>query len=114
MEPALPVSCFLPDVAPPWRDPLRRCSPCCTAFFLARFRSGLLDRMIGITGGEKAMDKELIVRLARAAGLDKALAEFPDDVQAAAQQALGNKGGIEFPEDPAAEPWPPMRSGTGL
>jgi len=53
-------------------------------------------------------------KLARAAGLDKALAEFPDDVALAAQQALGNQGAIEFPTDPAAEPWPPMRAGTGL
>ncbi len=60
------------------------------------------------------MDKALIARLARQAGLDKALAEFPDDVAAAAEQALGNKGGIRFPEDPAAEPWPPMQAGSGL
>jgi hypothetical protein len=60
------------------------------------------------------MDKELIAKLARAAGLDKALAEFPDDVALAAVQALGNKDGIAYPNDPAAEPWPPMRAGTGL
>lgn len=60
------------------------------------------------------MDKELVAKLARAAGLDKALAEFPDDVEAAAGQALGNQGGIHYPADPAAEPWPPMRAGIGL
>ena len=60
------------------------------------------------------MDKELIAKLAQAAGLGKALAEFPDDVALAAQQALGNQGGIAFPADPAAEPWPPMRPGSGL
>ena len=60
------------------------------------------------------MDKELVATLARAAGLEKALAEFPDDVNAAAEQALGNQGGIAYPADPAAEPWPPMRAGTGL
>lgn len=60
------------------------------------------------------MDKELIGKLAQAAGLGKALAEFPDDVALAAEQALGNQGGIIFPADPAAEPWPPMRAGTGL
>jgi hypothetical protein len=32
----------------------------------------------------------------------------------AAQQALGNQGGIQYPTDPAAEPWPPMQAGTGL
>jgi hypothetical protein len=60
------------------------------------------------------MDKELIAKLAHAAGLDKALAEFPDDVALAAEQALGNQGGIQYPTDPAAEPWPPMRAGAGL
>jgi hypothetical protein len=60
------------------------------------------------------MDKELVAMLTRAAGLDKALAEFPDDVAAAAEQALGNKGSIAYPVDPAAEPWPPMRAGVGL
>ncbi len=49
-----------------------------------------------------------------AAGLDKALAEFPDDVQAAAEQALNNAGVVQVPADPAAEPWPPMRAGIGL
>jgi hypothetical protein len=60
------------------------------------------------------MDNDLIAKLARAAGLDKALAEFPSDVAAAAEQALGNQGGIQFPSDPAAEPWPPMRAGVDL
>lgn len=60
------------------------------------------------------MDKDLIAKLAHAAGLDKALAEFPDDVTLAAEQALGNQGAIEYPADPAAEPWPPMRAGIGL
>lgn len=60
------------------------------------------------------MDKQLIAKLAHAASLDKALAQFPDDVAAAAEQALGNQGAIQYPEDPAAEPWPPMRAGIGL
>jgi hypothetical protein len=60
------------------------------------------------------MDKELIGKLAQAAGLDKAWVEFPDDVAAAAEQALGNKDAIRYPTDPAAEPWPPMRAGAGL
>ncbi len=64
--------------------------------------------------GGNDMDKELIAKLARAAGLDKALAEFPDDVALAAEQALGNRGAIAYPDDPAAEPWPPMRAGAGL
>jgi hypothetical protein len=60
------------------------------------------------------MDKELIGKLAHAAGLGKAWAEFPDDVSAAAEQALGNQDAIRYPQDPAAEPWPPMRAGTQL
>jgi hypothetical protein len=54
----------------------------------------------------------IIIALARAAGLDKALAEFPDDVLAAAAQALDNAHNIAVPVDPAAEPWPPMRAGV--
>lgn len=56
----------------------------------------------------------IIIALARAAGLDKALAAFPEDVEAAAKQALNNAGAIQVPTDPAAEPWPPMRAGAGL
>ncbi len=52
--------------------------------------------------------------LARRAGLDKALAEFPDDVAAAAAQAAGVIQKIKAPTDPRAEPWPPMRAGDGL
>jgi len=60
------------------------------------------------------MDQQLLATLARAAGLDKALAEFPDDVAAAATQAMNNAGVVQVPQDPAAEPWPPMRASTDL
>jgi hypothetical protein len=60
------------------------------------------------------MDRDLIIALARAAGLDKAVAEFPEDVIAAAQQAFGNAGAFTVPTNPADEPWPPMRAGAGL
>ena len=60
------------------------------------------------------MDNDLIFALARAAGLDKAIADFPDDVLAAARQALGNANAIAIPTDSAEEPWPPMRTGTAL
>jgi hypothetical protein len=40
------------------------------------------------------MDKAIIELLARQAGLDKALREFPDDVTAAAEQASGWVAGI--------------------
>jgi hypothetical protein len=57
------------------------------------------------------MDKETMELLARRAGLDKALAQFPDDVAAAAAQADGVAGRVNAPTDPVAEPWPPMRVG---
>ena len=60
------------------------------------------------------MDKATIELLARRAGLDKALAEFPEDVAAAAKQASGSVAKMKAPTDPRAEPWPPMRAGTGL
>ena len=60
------------------------------------------------------MDKDMIIALARAAGLEKALADYPDDLFAAARQALSNAGAIAAPADPAAEPWPPMRAGIDL
>ncbi len=60
------------------------------------------------------MDEQLVAVLARAAGLEKALAEFPEDVAAAAAQALNNAGVIQVPDDPAVEPWPPMRAGVWL
>ncbi len=56
----------------------------------------------------------IIIALAQAAGLDKALALFPDDVRMAAEQALRNAGAVAVPTDPAVEPWPPMRAGIGL
>lgn len=60
------------------------------------------------------MDKPTVELLARRAGLDKALAEFPEDVAAAAEQASGSVARMEAPTDPRAEPWPPMRTGAGL
>jgi hypothetical protein len=60
------------------------------------------------------MDKATIELLAHRAGLDKALAEFPEDVTAAAEQASGSVAKMKVPTDPRAEPWPPMRIGTGL
>lgn len=59
------------------------------------------------------MEQTLVASLAKAAGLEKAFAEFPDDVAAAVEQALSNAAAIKYPSDPAAEPWPPMRAGDG-
>lgn len=61
-----------------------------------------------------AIDNQTVELLARRAGLTKALAEFPDDVAAAATQATGSAQKIKAPADPRAEPWPPMRAGDGL
>ena len=60
------------------------------------------------------MEQELVAILAGAAGLEKALSQFPEDVAAAAGQVLNNAGAIHLLDDPAAEPWPPMRAGSGL
>ena len=60
------------------------------------------------------MDQAMIEQLAKRAGLEKALAEFPDDVAAAAEQAASVAARIKPPADPRAEPWPPMRAGIGL
>ncbi len=60
-----------------------------------------------------AIDKQTVELLARRAGLDKALAEHPDDVAAAVTQAAGVAQKIKAPGDPRAEPWPPMRVGDG-
>ena len=61
-----------------------------------------------------AIDEATIELLARRAGLGKALAEFPDDVAAAAAQAGNAVERMRAPTDPRAEPWPPMRAGNGL
>ena len=57
------------------------------------------------------MDKATVELLARRAGLDKALKRFPEDVLAAASAAVAK---LSAPADPRAEPWPPMRVGTGI
>ena len=60
------------------------------------------------------MEKAVIELLARRAGLERALAEFPEDVAAAAEQASGSVARMKAPTDPRAEPWPPMRTGGRL
>jgi hypothetical protein len=59
------------------------------------------------------MDTAEIELLVRRAGLDKALAEFPDDVAAAATSAGNAVARIKAPTDPRAEPWPPTKAGAG-
>jgi hypothetical protein len=60
------------------------------------------------------VDKATIELLARRAGLEKALADFPEDIVIAATQASGAAAKMKAPTDPRAEPWPPMRAGDGL
>ena len=60
------------------------------------------------------MQRELMLALARQAGLDKALADFPEDVAVAAAQAEGHRAAINAPENPQAEPWPPMQPAPQL
>ena len=105
-----PPRCRALEVRPPRAvRPRSRAAPLFT-----RFRYAVPDRMIASRRTEAGMDKELIAKLAQAAGLHKALAEFPEDVATAAEQALGNQGGIAYPTNPADEPWPPMRAGSSL
>ena len=59
------------------------------------------------------MDKATIEFLAKRAGLDKALAEFPEDVTAAATSAGNAVARMKAPTGPRAEPWPPMKAGSG-
>jgi len=59
------------------------------------------------------MDKAVFELLVGRAGLDRALAEFPDDVAAAAASAGNAVARINAPADPRAEPWPPMKVGSG-
>ncbi|MDP1750577.1 MAG: hypothetical protein Q8L22_14050, partial [Reyranella sp.] len=72
--------------------------------------SGARDRVMD----KPVIDTQMVEMLARRAGLDKALAEFPDDVAAAVSQAAGTAQKFKAPADPRAEPWPPMRAGDGL
>jgi len=60
------------------------------------------------------IDKATLEMLVRRAGLQKALAEHPEDVAAAAGQAENVVARMKAPTDPRAEPWPPMRTGAGL
>lgn len=85
--------------------------PCLDPLFAGCTRRRMMHCIITLQ--EDLMDA-IVTALAKAAGLDKALAEFPEDVQAAAEQAMRNAGSVRVPVDPAQEPWPPMRAGLGL
>jgi hypothetical protein len=59
------------------------------------------------------MDDDFIKALAKAAGLERALAEFPADILTAGKAATANLHHIQIPTDAAIEPWPPMKTGAG-
>jgi hypothetical protein len=63
---------------------------------------------------DKSIDDAQIMCIARAAGLHKAIDRFPDDIRAAARGAAQARDAFEPPENPTAEPWPPMRTGAGV
>ena len=59
------------------------------------------------------MDERMVREIARREGLEKALAEFPDDVVAAAISAAKvtetiRQSGLTASERHQPEPWPPM------
>jgi len=60
------------------------------------------------------MDEQIVELLARRAGLDKALAEFREEVLIAARQTAAITQRMATPTDPRVEPWPAMRPGEGL
>jgi hypothetical protein len=57
----------------------------------------------------KTVLKPDVDMLARAAGLDKALKQFPEDVAIAAQSAAMARSASGELNLVAAEPWPPMQ-----
>ena len=80
---------------------------------MVELRLGKPSGGAGSLEGATIMDKTTVELLARRAGLEKALAQFPEDVAAAAKQASDAVAKMKVPSDPHAEPWPPMRVGTG-
>jgi hypothetical protein len=56
----------------------------------------------------KPADAEILAR-AEKLGLRKAVTEVPQDVLAAAEAAARARGAYSPPDNPAAEPWPPMQ-----
>lgn len=54
---------------------------------------------------------EEVLAWARKIGLDKAAQDHPAEVIAAADAAAKSREACRAPEDPTAEPWPPMHVG---
>lgn len=62
---------------------------------------------------EKTLKESEILAIAQAAGLDKAIAQFRNDVLGAARSAADARSSFTPTTDPAVEPWPPMKVGGG-
>jgi hypothetical protein len=58
---------------------------------------------------KRTLTEEDAVRIAEAAGLQKALAEYRDDVLGAAKSAMDARNAFTATEDAAVEPCPAMR-----
>jgi hypothetical protein len=63
---------------------------------------------------QASFDKNEALARAKAAGLQKAVERFPDEVMTAAQAAAQARSAFSAPDDPRVEPWPPMRVRSGL
>jgi hypothetical protein len=53
-----------------------------------------------------------VLALARAAGLERVIEQFPDDLLDAARAVLQDRADLPT-VDGCAEPWPPMRTRSG-
>ena len=60
---------------------------------------------------DKIDQESEILAVARAAGLDKAIAQFRSDVLGAEKSAADARNAFTPTDDPAVEPWPPMKTG---
>ena len=63
---------------------------------------------------DKPLEEADILNTARAAGLDKAIAQFKNEVLAAAKSAADARAGFADPADATVEPWPAMKPGDTL
>ena len=57
--------------------------------------------------------EDQVLAIARSAGLDKAIAQFRNDVLGAAKSAADARDSFTPTADPTVEPWPPMKAGGG-
>ncbi len=55
------------------------------------------------------MDDQFLIKLAQELGLGIAVAEFPEDVVAAAREAEKYRRTLQDSFSPSDEPWPPMQ-----